>query len=116
VMIAQDGTSLNNHQVVPPAWIEDSFSGGPDSRQAFAASPNDNRMPGGMYRNQFWLPWPDRQVLLCLGIHGQMIYVDRVTGLVAVKLSSWPTPQDPWRLFSTLAAFDAINTEMAPQR
>jgi CubicO group peptidase (beta-lactamase class C family) len=116
VMIAQDGTSLNNHQVVPPAWIEDSFSGGPDSRQAFAASPNDTRMPGGMYRNQFWFPWPDRQVLLCLGIHGQMIYVDRVTGLVAVKLSSWPTPQDPWRLFSTLAAFDAINTEMAPQR
>jgi CubicO group peptidase (beta-lactamase class C family) len=114
VMIAQDGTSLNNHQVVPSAWIDDSFSGGPDSRQAFAASPNDNRMPGGMYRNQFWFPWPDRQVLLCLGIHGQMIYVDRATGLVAVKLSSWPTPQDPWKLFSTMAAFDAINTEMAP--
>jgi CubicO group peptidase (beta-lactamase class C family) len=116
VMIAQEGTSLSHHQVVPEAWIADSFAGGPDSRQAFAASPNDNRMPGGMYRNQFWFPWPDRQVLLCLGIHGQMIYVDRATGLVAVKLSSWPTPQDPWRLFSTLAAFDAINTEMAPQR
>jgi CubicO group peptidase (beta-lactamase class C family) len=70
-------------------------------------------MPGGMYRNQFWFPWPDRQVLLCLGIHGQMVYVDRETKMVAVKFSSWPTPQDPWRLFSTLAAFDAINTELA---
>jgi CubicO group peptidase (beta-lactamase class C family) len=67
-----------------------------------------------MYRNQFWFPWPDRQVLLCLGIHGQMVYVDRETGLVAVKLSSWPTPQDPWRLFSTLAAFEAITVEIAP--
>jgi CubicO group peptidase (beta-lactamase class C family) len=114
VMIAQDGTSLSNHQVVPEAWIADSFDGEHDSRLAFASSPNDTRMPGGMYRNQFWFPWPDRQVLLCLGIHGQMIYVDRATGLVAVKLSSWPTPQDPWRLFSTLAAFDAINAEMAP--
>jgi CubicO group peptidase (beta-lactamase class C family) len=112
LMIARQGTSLSNHQVVPEAWIADSFTGGHDSRQAFGTSSNDTRMPGGMYRNQFWFPWPDRQVLLCLGIHGQMVYVDRETGLVAVKLSSWPTPQDPWKLFSTLAAFDAIKAEM----
>jgi CubicO group peptidase (beta-lactamase class C family) len=116
VMIIQDGTSLSNRQIVPESWIADSFAGGPDTRWAFAASTNDTRMPGGMYRNQFWFPWPDRQVLLCLGIHGQMIYVDKATGLVAVKLSSWPTPQDPWRLFSTLAAFDAISAEFTPQR
>jgi CubicO group peptidase (beta-lactamase class C family) len=115
VMIARGGTSLSSHQLVPEAWIEDSFAGGPDSREAFASSPTDHRMPGGMYRNQFWFPWPDRPVLLCLGIHGQMIYVDRTTGLVAVKLSSWPTPQDPWKLFSTLAAFDAISAEIAPR-
>lgn len=113
VMIAHDGTSLSNHQVVSEAWIADSFTGGPDSREAFATSPDDTRMPGGMYRNQFWLPWTDRQVLLCLGIHGQMIYVNRASGLVAVKVSSWPTPQDSWKLFSTLAAFEAINAEVA---
>jgi CubicO group peptidase (beta-lactamase class C family) len=113
VMVARDGATLSDHQVVPEAWIADSFAGGADSRLAFAASTNDTRMPGGMYRNQFWFPWPDRQVLLCLGIHGQMVYVDRATGLVAVKLSSWPTPQDSWRLFSTLAAFDAIKAELA---
>ena len=70
-------------------------------------------MPGGMYRNQFWFPHPDRPVLLCLGIHGQMIYVNRTAGTVAVKLSSWPTPQDSWKLYSTLAAFDAINAEVS---
>ena len=112
VMIAQDGTSLSGEEIVPESWIADSFAGGPDSRAAFASSLNDTRMPGGMYRNQFWFPWPDRQLLLCLGIHGQMIFVDRETGLVAVKLSSWPTPQDSWRLFSTLAAFDAINAHL----
>jgi CubicO group peptidase (beta-lactamase class C family) len=114
VMIAQNGTSLSGQSVVSESWIADSFAGGPDSRQAFASSPNDTRMPGGMYRNQFWFPWPDRQVLLCLGIHGQMVFVDRQSGLVAVKLSSWPTPQDAWKLFSTLAAFDAINAELSP--
>lgn len=52
----RDGVSLAGQQVVPAAWIADTFDGGPDSRQAFAASPDDNPMPGGMYRNQVWFP------------------------------------------------------------
>lgn len=107
-MIAAGGTSLTGEQVVPAAWIEDTVTGDPDSRDAFAAGPVDNGMPGGMYRSQFWLPFPGPDVLLCLGIHGQMIYINRPAGLVAAKLSSWPLPQDAWKLFATLRAFDAI--------
>ena len=77
LMILRNGTSLTGEQVVPSWWIEDSFAGGPDSVRAFADSPGDNRMPGGFYRNQFWIPDAQRPVLLCLGIHGQMIYVNR---------------------------------------
>jgi CubicO group peptidase (beta-lactamase class C family) len=102
------GVSLTGQQVVPPAWIADTFAGGVDSREAFAASPGDNRMPGGMYRNQCWLPYPGDNVLVCLGIHGQMIYVNRAADLVAAKLSSWPLPQDATKLFPTIAAFDEI--------
>jgi hypothetical protein len=80
----------------------------PDSRQAFAASLTDTRMPGGMYRNQCWLPYADRDVLLCLGIHGQLVYVDPAARLVGVKVSSWRAPQDPAMLAATLQAFDAI--------
>lgn len=107
-MLLREGASLTGEQVVPESWIEDSYVGGPDSREAFAASPGDNRMPGGMYRNQFWLPYSDRNVLLCLGIHGQMVYVNPAAQLVCAKLSSWPTPQDAASLFATLAAFDAL--------
>ena len=71
------GTSLTGERVVPLGWIADTFAGDPDSRAAFAASPDDNRMPGGMYRNQFWFPYTGNNVLVCLGIHGQMIYVNR---------------------------------------
>ena len=46
------GASLTGEQVVPASWIADTFAGGADSREAFAGSPDDNRMPGGMYRNQ----------------------------------------------------------------
>jgi CubicO group peptidase (beta-lactamase class C family) len=65
-------------------------------------------MPGGKYRNQVWTPYAHDDVLVCLGIHGQMIYVNRRAGLVAAKLSSWPVPQDAPRLFATIGAFDAI--------
>ena len=94
LMILRNGTSLTGEQVVPSWWIDDSFAGGPDSVRAFADSPGDNRMPGGLYRNQFWIPDAQRPVLLCLGIHGQMIYVNREAGVVAAKLSSWPTPAE----------------------
>lgn len=102
------GVSLTGADVVPPAWIHDTFAGGPDSREAFAASPDDNRMPGGMYRNQCWFPYPGDNVLLCLGIHGQMIYVNRAANMVAAKLSSWAYPQEAAKLFPTLAAFDEV--------
>ncbi len=113
LMILRRGTSVTGQQVVPSWWIDDSFVGGPDSVQAFADSPGDNRMPGGLYRNQFWIPDATRPVLLCLGIHGQMIYVNAGAGVVAVKLSSWPTPQNAWKLFSTVAAFDAISRDVS---
>jgi CubicO group peptidase (beta-lactamase class C family) len=112
-MIRRGGTSLTGEQVVPDSWVRDSFTGGPDSREAFALSPDDNRMPGGMYRNQFWFPFPDRDLLLCLGIHGQMVYVNPKADVVAVKLSSWPTPQNAHALFATVAAFDAISDHLA---
>ena len=41
------GTSLTGERVVSLSWIADTFAGGLDSRSAFAASPGDNRMPGG---------------------------------------------------------------------
>ena len=102
------GVSLTGAEVAPLAWISDTFAGGIDSRAAFSSSPDDNRMPGGMYRNQCWFPYPGNNVLLCLGIHGQMIYINRAADMVAAKLSSWPLPQDATKLFPTIAAFDEV--------
>ena len=49
--------------------------------------------------------------MLCLGINGQMVFVDRATGTVAVKLSSWPTAQDPAHLLDTIRV-DAYGQQM----
>ncbi|WP_284753247.1 serine hydrolase [Arthrobacter sp. efr-133-R2A-120] len=107
-LFLNDGVSLTGEQVLSPGWISDTINGGFDSREAFLYSPGDNRMPGGMYRNQIWFPYPGHDVLLCLGIHGQMVYINRPARLVAAKLSSWPLPQDAAKLFATVHAFDAI--------
>jgi CubicO group peptidase (beta-lactamase class C family) len=112
-MILGEGTSLTGAQVLPPAWIADTFNGGIDSREAFAASGSQPLMVGGMYRNQFWFPSADPDVLVCLGIHGQMIYVNRRAEVVAAKLSSWPTPQNATLLFATIDAFDSVATALS---
>jgi CubicO group peptidase (beta-lactamase class C family) len=110
-LLLDDGR-VGDQQVVPAWWLADSYTGDHDSRAAFAASENDQRMPGGMYRNQFWVPFPDRDLLLCLGIHGQLVYVDPTRRVVAAKLSSWPYPQDAGMLDATLAAIATIAADI----
>jgi CubicO group peptidase (beta-lactamase class C family) len=112
-LFLHEGVSLTGQQVVPSAWIADTLDGGLDSREAFAASPDDNRMPGGMYRNQVWFPYPGSNVVLCQGMCGQMIYVDRAAEVVAAKLSTQPDSEDPHMLLDTLRAFDAVAHELA---
>ena len=113
-LFLRDGVSLTDQQVVPASWIADTLDGGADSRGAFAASPDDTRMPGGMYRNQIWFPYPGSNVLLCIGMCGQMIYVNRTADIVAAKLSAQPhLHDDPHVLLDTLHAFDAVAHELA---
>lgn len=110
-LFLRDGVSLTGHQVVPTAWITDTLQGGPDSRRAFAANPDNNEMPGGMYRNQMWFPYPGSNVVLCLGMCGQMIYVDRSAEMVAAKLSTQAHSHEP-HMLDTLRAFDAVAREL----
>ena len=112
-LFLRDGVSLMGEQVLPAAWIADTLNGGPDSRQAFAASADDTGMPGGMYRNQVWFPYPGSNVLLCQGMSGQMIYVNRAADVVAAKLSTQPHLQGGHVLSNTLRAFDAVAHELA---
>jgi CubicO group peptidase (beta-lactamase class C family) len=101
-------------RVVPPAWLRQGWAVDSDLRTAFTASPAGPAFPGGWYRNQFWFrPGDFGDVLLCLGIHGQMVHVSRRTRTVCVKFSSWPQAQNPVYLEDTLRAFDAVGGGLA---
>ena len=90
-------------RVVPPQWLRRAWAVDADARGVFAASPAEWAFPGGWYRHQFWFrPGAFGDVLLCLGIHGQMVHVSRRTNTVCVKFSTWPDAQDPAYLEDTL--------------
>jgi CubicO group peptidase (beta-lactamase class C family) len=95
--------------VVSPSWIHQGWAVDADAREAFANSRAEQAFPGGWYRNQFWFrPGKHGDVLLALGIYGQMLHVNRHTGTICVKFSSWPDAQNPAYLNDTVRAFDAI--------
>jgi hypothetical protein len=103
--------------VIGSRWLRQAWAVDADARTVFAASPAEVSMPGGWYRNQFWFrPGLHGDVLLCLGIHGQMVHVSRRTRTVCVKLSSWPEPQNPDYMQDTLRAFDAVGGALTGRR
>jgi CubicO group peptidase (beta-lactamase class C family) len=102
--------------VVPPMWLRQAWAVDADVRSAFVKSPAERSFPGGWYRNQFWFRVGEYgDVLLCLGIHGQLVYVSPRTRTVCVKLSSWPDAQNPGFLQDTLRACDAVSGALTHQ-
>ena len=108
-MLVDDGGG-----VIPEAWVADVRQPEPGVREAFARTDNEYVLPGGWYRSQFWvIPGPGGPVLVCLGIHGQLIYADRATRTVVVKLSSWPDAQDTACLLDTLRSCAAVAARLS---
>lgn len=104
-----EGGIAGQHRIVPLDWIAQIWTVSPQLRAAFAESAAGPFLPGGWYRNQCWvLPGPHGDVVLGLGIHGQLLRVDPSTRTVIVKLSSWLAPQDPVQLHDTLRACDVV--------
>jgi CubicO group peptidase (beta-lactamase class C family) len=107
-MLVDDGAA-QGRTVVPQAWLADARHPEPGIREAFARTDNEYVLPGGWYRSQFWvIPGPGGPVLVCLGIHGQLIYADRAARTVVVKLSSWPDAQNTAYLLDTLRSCAAV--------
>lgn len=113
-LMLKDHGRVGERQLIPASWIETCFAPPADVRDAFARSVNEPYLPGAWYRNQFWMiPGDPSPVMLCLGIHGQMIYVDPARDFVGVKLSAWPLPQDSEKLLATIACFGEIARTLA---
>lgn len=113
-MLLLDDGRVGDRPVVPADWLQHARHIDADIRGAFAGSDSEPVLPGGWYRSKFWfVPGPSGDIQMCLGINGQMVFVDRGTRTVAVKLSSWPTAQNAAYLVDTIRAFSAAGRHLA---
>jgi len=90
-MILNDGL-YEEEQIVPKEWIDSTRIGDDGYRERFAKSDHGEMLPGGHYKNKMWVANSDE--MMCIGIFGQTIHINRNTGTVIVKFSSFPKPAD----------------------
>jgi len=90
-MILNDGL-YEEEQIVPKEWIDSTRIGDDGYRERFAKSDHGEMLPGGHYKNKMWVANSDE--MMCIGIFGQTIHINRNTGTVIVKFSSFPEPAD----------------------
>jgi len=93
-MMIQQG-EYNGEQIVPLDWINDTRHANDDARTNFAQSDYGAMMPGGHYRNQVWVEDAEKGILVAIGIHGQVIYMNMQSQVVIVKLSTHPESAGP---------------------
>ncbi len=96
--------------LIPEAWVADTWAGGSDSREAFAASsdPPDPDYPNAFYRNKWWVLDAVGGLMSAIGIHGQWVTIVEPAELVVARVSSQPVADDPEADRPYLPAVDAI--------
>jgi CubicO group peptidase (beta-lactamase class C family) len=80
----------NGRQVIPAAWIEDCSDGG--SLETWRAGESAKEFPAGSYRNKWYQTGNGQRAIMAIGIHSQWIYIDPVSEVTVVKLSSQGEP------------------------
>ena len=114
----------DGYQVLPTWWVADTGYADEQCRDAFAASADAPRLAicdpsavecyaSGHYRNQWWVPDPERGILLASGIYGQSLYIDSSANIVGAKLSSKPQAFEAGRAADTVRACAAVTAALS---
>jgi CubicO group peptidase (beta-lactamase class C family) len=106
LLYLQEG-AWDGRQILPAAWVAACRTG---DREAFLPFYGERfaAFPDSAYSRQWWVYDRKRGRHAASGIFGQMILIDPVQELVAVKLSSWPDPLNDAMRLSTLRAIEAM--------
>ena len=88
--------AYNGHQVIPESWVQSTMNGSDHLRQLFADSDYSEVISGGHYSNQTWAH-QEMGILMCIGIHGQVIVANQNSGAVVVVLSTHEAPADDYK-------------------
>ncbi len=101
----------NGRQVIPEWWIEDCSEAG--SREAWQRGESSKECPDGQYRNKWYQTGNEHRAMLAIGIHSQWIYINPVTEVTVVKLSSQDEPLKLELDETNMQMFTNISAELA---
>ena len=87
-MLVRDG----GMGTVDAGFLADVFDNG--SHDQWAKGDFKDVFANGIYRSCFYKPGVDPDVVMGIGIYGQMLYIDRPRGVVIAKQSSWFNPDE----------------------
>ena len=84
------GGEIDGRRIVSERWVRQTMAGG--DTNAARGLLIQREYPRVSYRNQWWSTGNDRGNVYAVGIHGQYIWLDPLSGTVIVKFSSAPDP------------------------
>jgi len=91
---------------IDPEFMRDVYENG--SFEQWQTGDFKDFLPKGVYRSFCYKPGEDPDVIMGIGIHGQMLYVDKPRGVVVAKQSSWPNPDSEEMHLDAFHACQAI--------
>ena len=91
-LVLDGGQTSDGRELIPQSWVADMRVNG--DRNAWLKGNDAHVLPEGRYRSCWYKVGDDRDSFCAIGIHGQWIWIDPMSRVVLVKMSSRPAPSD----------------------
>ena len=105
----RNGGRFNGRQIVPAQVVEDIARGGDPEKFKPAGYAT---LPGGSYRNQWWITHNAHGAYMARGVHGQGIYIDPKAEMVIARYASHPVAGNVANDPVTLPAYMALAKDL----
>ena len=87
-LLIRDGGVFNDQRLLPAEWLDSMLAIDAQDRRNMAENPVYASLPWVAYKNMWWVLDDDRGEFCAVGIHGQVIYIDRASDTIMVWYSS----------------------------
>jgi len=87
-LMIRDRGQYRGQSIIPSSWIDKSLQVDSDLEKSIAANPKYGQEPWQAYHNMWWVLDAKAGEYCAVGVHGQVIYINRTTDTVMVWFSS----------------------------
>lgn len=89
-MMIRDRGEYRGRHIIPARWVDATLDVSPGLKANMAANPKYGEEPWAAYHNMWWILDEQAGEYCAVGIHGQVIYINRSADTVMVWFSSQP--------------------------